>query len=86
MRIESAVVAQWIERLRPKEGVGGSIPSDGVPALLRDGSICFGEMSEWFKVRLSKSRGPKQPRGFESHSLRWLTAKLAVWERRLLMV
>ena len=24
-----AVVAQWIERLRPKEGVGGSSPSDG---------------------------------------------------------
>jgi uncharacterized protein YdhG (YjbR/CyaY superfamily) len=25
----SALVAQWIERLRPKESVGGSIPSQG---------------------------------------------------------
>lgn len=24
-----ALVAQWTERLRPKEGVGGSIPSEG---------------------------------------------------------
>lgn len=24
-----ALVAQWIERLRPKESVGGSIPSQG---------------------------------------------------------
>jgi hypothetical protein len=27
-----ALVAQWIERLRPKESVGGSIPSQGTKA------------------------------------------------------
>ncbi len=50
-----AFVAQWIERLRPKEGVGSSILSEGV--LVR--VLCvlsFGEMSEWSMVRLSKSR------------------------------
>ena len=29
-----ASVAQWIERFRPKEGVGGSIPSGGASASL----------------------------------------------------
>ncbi len=29
-----ALVAQWIERLRPKESVGGSIPSQGTKALI----------------------------------------------------
>ena len=33
-----ALVAQWIERLRPKEGVGGSIPSQGIAIRV---SVCL---------------------------------------------
>ena len=53
----SGLVAQGIERLRPKEGVGSSILSEGI--LFVNGFLLWGEMSEWSMVRLSKSREPK---------------------------
>lgn len=41
-----ASVAQWIERFRPKEGVGGSIPSGGASASLLGGAFPL-ELATW---------------------------------------
>jgi hypothetical protein len=50
--IQRALVAHWIERLRPKEGVGGSIPSEGAITMFASTS---GEMREWLIRTVSKT-------------------------------
>ena len=43
------------------------------PSLSRVEKLCYGEVSEWFKVPLSKSGRVNSPRGFDSHPLRQIT-------------
>ena len=58
-----ALVAQWIERLRPKESVGGSIPSQGTIYKLLIVAILI-------KIFIITSRRSHQQGG--THMLRWL--------------